>query len=128
MRFSPALLLALPALTLAADQVPLVDKLKGYWGKAVDAVTSAVPAVPSKSPLEAGAAKIAENVQHELTLQNWKDVLTTDPTVSAPATQDWIVYINGGNTTCYGFCGNTTKAWNVRLLSQFGLRSQQTRY
>jgi hypothetical protein len=114
MRFSSTLLLALPALTLAEEQVPLVDKLKGYWGKAVDAVTSAVPAaVPSKSPLEAGAAKIADSVQHELTLENWKDVVTADLTTSAPATQDWIVYVNGGNVTCYGFCGNTTKAWNV---------------
>lgn len=114
MRFTSTLLLALPALALAEEQVPLVEKLKAYWGQAVDAVTSAVPAaVPSKSPVEAVASKIAENVQHELTLENWKSVLTADPTTSAPATQDWIVYVNGGNVTCYGFCGNTTKAWNV---------------
>lgn len=112
MRLSSTLVLALPALVLAEDQVPLGDKLKGYWNKITEAVTSAVPAAPS-SPVSAGAAKIAENVQHELTLENWKQVLTTDPAASAPTTQDWIVYVNGGNATCYGFCGNTTKAWNV---------------
>ncbi|KAF2651949.1 hypothetical protein K491DRAFT_605850 [Lophiostoma macrostomum CBS 122681] len=111
MRFSSALLLALPALTLAEEQVPLFDKLKGYLNKATQAVASAVPAAPS-SPVAAGAAKVAASVQHELTLENWKEVLTTDPTASAPTTQDWLVYINGGNVTCYGFCGNTTKAWN----------------
>lgn len=106
------LVAALPALALAEEQVPLVDKIKGFWSKATAAVSSAVPAVPS--PLDAGAAKAAEQIQHELTLDTWRDVLTVDPTASAPTTQDWLVYITGGNTTCYGLCGNTTKAWNVR--------------
>lgn len=114
MRFSSTLLLALPAIAVAQDQVPLGEKLKGYWNKVASAVTSAVPAAPS-SPLAAGAAKVAEQVEYELTQENWKQVITTDPTASAPTTQDWIVYINGGNATCYGFCGNTTKAWNVRI-------------
>lgn len=113
MRVASALLFALPALTLAQDQVPLVDKLKGFWNKAKDTVSSAVPAAPS--PLEAGAAKAAEQIQHELTVDNWKDVLTVDPVANAPTTQDWLVYITGGNTTCFGFCGNATKAWNVRF-------------
>jgi hypothetical protein len=112
MRFSSTLFLALPAAALAQDQVPLVDKVKGYWNKVTNAVSSAVPAVPS-SPVAASAAKVAESVQHHLTLNNWKDVITHDPTVSAPTTQDWVVYINGGNVTCFGHCGNATKAWNV---------------
>jgi hypothetical protein len=113
MRFTTALLFALPALSLAEEQVPLVDKVKGWLGKAASAVSSAVPAAPS--PLDAGAAKAAESIQHELTLENWKDVLTADPTASAPTTQDWLVYINGGNVSCFGFCGNATKAWNTSL-------------
>ena len=113
MRFSSTLLLALPAVALAEDQIPLFERVKGFLNKAKDAVTSAVPAAPS--PLDAGAAKVAAAVQHELTLENWKDTLTLDPRASAPTTQDWLVYITGGNTTCYGFCGNTTKAWNNSL-------------
>lgn len=111
MRFSSTLVLALPALTLAEEQVPLVDKLKGFWNKATAVASSAIPAAPS--PLDAGAAKAAEHIQHELTVDNWKDVLTVDPTTSAPTTQDWLVFITGGNVTCFGFCGNATKAWNV---------------
>ena len=26
-----------------------------------------------------------------------------------------MIYITGGNKTCYGVCGNATKAWNVRI-------------
>ncbi|KAF2470648.1 uncharacterized protein BDR25DRAFT_225292 [Lindgomyces ingoldianus] len=110
MRFSSALLLALPALALAEDQVPILDKVKGYLNMAKDAISSAVPAAPS--PLDAGVAKVASKVQHSLTTENWKQVLTVDPTASAPTTQDWMVFITGGNVTCYGFCGNASKAWN----------------
>jgi hypothetical protein len=118
MRFASTLLLALPALALAQDQVPIIDRVtsevKNYWGKLTNAVSSAVPAVPlPSSPVEATTAKVAEVVQHHLTKDNWKDVMTRDPTASAPTTQDWAVYITGGNVTCFGFCGNATKAWNV---------------
>lgn len=111
MRISSSLLLALPALALADDQIRLMDKVKGYWHKAKDAVSSAVPAVPS--PVDAGAAKVVKTVQHELTVDNWQQVLTVDPTASAPTTQEWMVFITGGNVTCFGFCGNASKAWNV---------------
>jgi hypothetical protein len=121
MRFSSSLVLALPAITLAQDQFPLLEKAKGYFNQyfnqLTNAVSAAVPAVPS-SPVHGGASKVAESVQHHLTLENWKEVLTVDPTASAPTTQDWVVYINGGNVTCYGFCGNTTKAWNVSHLEK----------
>ncbi|KAF2263184.1 hypothetical protein CC78DRAFT_534196 [Lojkania enalia] len=117
MRFSSTLLLALPALAVAEDQIPLADRIKGFWNKAKEAVTSAVPAAPS--PVDAGAAKVAQRVQHELTPENWKQVLTVDPSATAPTTRDWMVFITGGNVTCFGFCGNATKAWNesVALLS-----------
>ncbi|KAF2016969.1 hypothetical protein BU24DRAFT_420008 [Aaosphaeria arxii CBS 175.79] len=117
MRFS-TIALALPAVALAQNQVPLAEQAKGWFNKLTNAVSSAAPAAPS-NPIQAGAAKVADSVQHELTLENWKQVVTADPTVSAPATQDWLIYINGGNATCYGFCGNTTKAWNesVALIS-----------
>jgi hypothetical protein len=113
MRFSSTLVLALPAVALAEQQVPLLDKVKGFFNKATAAVSSSIPAAPS-SPVEAAAAKAAEAIQYPLTLENWKEVLTVDPTVSAPATQEWLIFATGGNSTCYGFCGPVEKAWNVR--------------
>lgn len=110
MRFSSTLLLALPALALAEEhQVPLLDKVKGFFNKATAAVSSSMPAAPS-APVEEAAAKAAEAVQHPLTLDNWKDVLTMD------ATTEWLIFATGGNSTCYGFCGPVEKAWNARLL------------
>jgi hypothetical protein len=116
MRPSSALVLAFAASAVAQDQVPLLDKIKGFFNQATAAISSAVPAAPS-NPAKAASAKAAESIQHELSLENWKEVLTVDPTVSTPTTQDWLVYITGGNATCFGQCGNTTAAWNVRLPS-----------
>jgi hypothetical protein len=115
MRFASTAILALPALTLAEQQIPLLDKVKGFFNQATASVASVIPSAPSvpSAPVEAAAAKAAAAVQHPLTLENWKEVLTVDPTVSAPATQEWLVFVTGGNSTCYGFCGPAEKAWNV---------------
>lgn len=118
MRFSSTLLLALPAIAVAEEQIPLLDKVKGFFNKATAAVSSAIPAAPSDPINQAGqkaAAKAAAAVQHPLTLDNWREVLTVDPTASAPTTQEWLIFITGGNTTCFGLCGNATKAWNASL-------------
>ncbi|OCL12518.1 hypothetical protein AOQ84DRAFT_285019 [Glonium stellatum] len=117
MRFSSTILLALPALVLAQEQIPLGEKVKGWINKAQSYVSSAVPAVPS--PMDAGAAKVAKRVEHILTLDNWKSVLIANPSTTAAGPEDWMVYITGGNKTCYGVCGNATKAWNesVAILS-----------
>jgi hypothetical protein len=118
MRFSSSILLALPVIAVAEEQVPILDKVKGFFSKATAAVSSAIPAVPS-APLNAAtnkaAAKAADAIQHTLTLENWKQVLTVDPTASPPTTQDWLIFITGGNSSCFGLCGNATKAWNASL-------------
>lgn len=116
MRFSSTIVLALPALTVAEQQVPLLDKIKGYFNQATAAVSSAIPSI-SSSPIEVveniAAAKVVSVIQYPLTLDNWKEVLTVDPTASPPTTQDWLIFSTGGNSTCFGLCGNATKAWNV---------------
>lgn len=121
MRFSSTLLLALPAIAVAEEQVPLLEKVKGFFNKATAAVSSSIPAAPS-NPINAAtdkaAAKAAGAIQHTLTLENWREILTVDPTASPPTTQDWLVFVTGGNTTCYGMCGNATKAWNVRTFTR----------
>jgi hypothetical protein len=118
MRVSSSLLLALPALAVAEEQIPLLDKVKGFFNKATAAVSSSIPSMPSApvdSATDKAAAKAAAAVQYPLTLENWKEVLTVDPTVSPPTTQDWLIFATGGNSTCFGLCGNATKAWNVRI-------------
>lgn len=119
MRVSSGILLALPALAIAEEQqIPILDKVKGFFNKASAAVSSTISASMPSAPVEAAAseaaAKVVEVVQHPLTLENWKEVLTVDPTASPPTTQDWLVFTTGGNNTCFGLCGNATKAWNVR--------------
>jgi PTH2 family peptidyl-tRNA hydrolase len=42
-------------------------------------------------------------------MSNWQSLL--EPS-SEP--QDWLLYITGGNKTCFGRCGNADKAFNVR--------------
>ena len=117
MRFSSTVLLALPALTIAEQQIPILDRVKGYFNKATAAVSSAIPAVPT-APIDdatvKAASKAAAAIQYPITLENWKEVLTVDPTASPPTTQDWLIFATGGNSTCFGLCGNATKAWNVR--------------
>ncbi|KAF2090204.1 hypothetical protein K490DRAFT_35539 [Saccharata proteae CBS 121410] len=110
MRFSQSLLIALPAVALAQEQAPLADKVKGWFNKATSYVSSVAPAAPS--PVDAGAAKVAELVVEPLTLENWHSVLAPTAAASADGPEEWMIYVTGGNATCYGLCGNTTEAWN----------------
>jgi hypothetical protein len=120
MRVSSGLLLALPALAAAEEQqIPILDKVKGFFNKASAAVSSTIsasmPSAPVDTATSEAAAKVAEAIQYPLTLDNWKEVLTVDPTASPPTIQDWLVFSTGGNNTCFGMCGNVTKAWNASL-------------
>ncbi|KAK8220457.1 hypothetical protein IWZ00DRAFT_485313 [Phyllosticta capitalensis] len=110
MRVSSALLVALPALALAEDQVPLVDKVKGWFNQAQSYVSTAIPA--AATPVEAAASKIAETAVANLTLENWRQTINSSASASAAGPQEWMIYVTGGNKTCFGLCGNTTAAWN----------------
>jgi len=118
MRFSSGLVLALPALAVADEQIPLLDKVKGFFNKATAAVSASISSMPS-APVDTAtskvAAKVAEVIQYPITLENWKDVMTVDATASPSTTQDWLVFTTGGNNTCFGLCGNVTTAWNASL-------------
>jgi len=116
MRISPLISL-LPAVAVAEDQKPLFDRLKTWFNNAVpSAVPSVIPNIPN--PLDAGAAKVASIAVH-----NNLNTSTFKPTILAPALQaatakspreeEWLVFITGGNKTCYGVCENAEKAWNT---------------
>lgn len=113
MRFALSLLLALPALTVAQDQVPLGERLKGWFNKATANIQSSIPSVVP-NPIDAGASKIAEQVVHPINLSNWRDVLKPSPSALGGPPEEWMVFFDGANKTCYGLCANASKAWNVR--------------
>ncbi|KAF2760551.1 hypothetical protein EJ05DRAFT_536640 [Pseudovirgaria hyperparasitica] len=116
MRFSSTLVFALSALAVAEEQAPLADKVKGWFNKAQSYVSSAVPA-PSHL-IDAGAAKVASAVVSPINRENWKTVIRPTSALSE-GPEEWVVYVTGGNTTCFGRCANATKAWNesVALMS-----------
>lgn len=110
MRFSKALLVALPALALAEEQVPLAEKVKGWFNKAQDYVSTAIPAV--QSPIDTGASKVVQKTVANLTLENWREIITPSASAASQGPEEWLIYLTGGNKTCFGMCGNTTEAWN----------------
>lgn len=115
MRYSSAIL-ALPALALAQDQVPLADKVRGWFKQAQEYLPTAA-SVPSviPNPVDAGASFVAEAVVHELNLTNWQSIVAPSPSAQTAGPEEWMIFLTGGNTTCYGLCGNVTKEWTVSL-------------
>lgn len=118
-----AILLALPALACAQQQVPLMDQVKGWFAKASDSISSAMPssaqAPQVPNPVASGAKKIAEAKVERLTLNNWRDVLKPGAATASPGIEEWMVFTTGGNKTCHGRCERAETAWNesVALLS-----------
>ena len=120
MRVSP-LILALPALAVA-DQIPLVDQVMGWFNKATSVASSYASQVPNPSvpnPVRAGAAIVADGAVETLTLENWKEILKSGAATANPGIEEWMLYITGGNKTCFGLCEHADLEWNksVALLS-----------
>lgn len=113
MRYSSAVL-AFPVLALAQDQVPLADKVRGWFKQAQEyiQVPSSIPSV-IPNPVDAGASFVAEQYIHELNLSNWKSIVAPSPAAQAAGPEEWMIFLTGGNATCYGLCGNVTKEWKV---------------
>ena len=112
MRFIQLLPL-LPALAAAQEQVPLGDRVQGWFNKAKSYLPTATPVIPAVEKL-VEQKKIQEKTVTQFNLSNWQSLL--EPS-SEP--QDWMVYITGGNKTCFGRCGEADKSFNVRT-SQIG--------
>jgi hypothetical protein len=115
------LLVALPALA-AAQQVPFLDSVKGWFAKASESITSAASSVPSISlpnPVASGAAKIAALKVVKLDLNNYQDLLKPGAATASPGIEEWMIMVTGGNKTCYGACNRAEQAWNesVALVS-----------
>jgi len=98
-----ATLLLLPLL-VAADQQPLKEKAAGWFDKAKAYMESDVP-----SPVNAGASKVAELVVEKINIRNWQRKLAP----KLDGQEDWMVFLSGGNKSCFGQCEEVDKAWNV---------------
>lgn len=115
------LLLALPVLS-AAQQIPFLDQVKLWLGKASDTISSAIPSASTFSipnPIASGAKKIASLKVERLTLANHKDLLKPGAATASPGIEEWLIFVTGGNKTCYGLCKRAETAWNesVALIS-----------
>jgi hypothetical protein len=109
MRFT-SLVALLPAVALAQEQVPLADRVQGWFNKAKAMVPTAVPA----EPVVKLAEKVSEKNVTPVTLNNWQSML--EPASKA---QDLFIYVTGGNKTCFGRCDRADKALKVSLCATF---------
>lgn len=107
MRFTSSLVALLPAVALAQEQVPLADRVQGWFNKAKAMVPTAVPA----EPIVKLAEKVSEKRVTPVTLNNWQSIL--EPSSTA---QDWYIFVTGGNKTCFGRCEQAEKAFNESVL------------
>jgi len=85
-------------------------------------ISSAVPAASNIHPVDAAhsaaakaAGKVADIKVANLTLENWESVLQASPEAKVKGPEEWMVFVTGGNATCYGMCENATRAWNESL-------------
>lgn len=108
MRFIPLLAL-LPALAVADEQVPLADRVQGWFNKAKSYLPTATPVIPvAEKVAEVPKKVIQEKTVTPFNATNWQSLL--EPAADA---QDWLVFITGGNKTCFGRCGKAEEAFNV---------------
>ena len=98
-----ATLLLLPLL-VAADQIPLQDKVAGWFDKAKSYIPTALP-----NPIDVGAAEVAGRVVERVNVRNWQRKLLPKPDTE----EEWMVFLTGGNKSCFGRCGHVYEKWNV---------------
>ncbi|KAL1958157.1 hypothetical protein VTO42DRAFT_5012 [Malbranchea cinnamomea] len=120
MRLSSSLVL-LPALAAAQGQIPLKEQVQGWFDKAKSFfpanVPSAVKPVVDTATQQVPAAKPLEpKPVTQVTLDNWRSVLApVDP--ETPSTErELMIFVTGGNKSCFGHCQRADKAWEESLL------------
>ena len=109
------IILALPALAAAQQQIPILDQVKGWFAKATASVSTVVEKATQASipdPVAAVAAKVADLKVDRLTLDNHKELIKPGASTAAPGIETWEVFVTGGNKTCYGRCTRAETAFN----------------
>ncbi|KKK26189.1 hypothetical protein ARAM_000971 [Aspergillus rambellii] len=107
MRFIQLLVLV-PALAAAQEQqVPLADRVQGWFNKAKSYLPTATPVIPVVEKVAEPVKVVKEKAVIPFNLTNWEGLL--EPS-SEP--QDWLLFITGGNKTCFGRCAQADKSFN----------------
>ncbi|KAG9683373.1 hypothetical protein KCU85_g6938, partial [Aureobasidium melanogenum] len=123
MRFAPVVL-ALPAMAAAQQQVPLFEQAKGWFNNIVGAASSSVTSASSAAasaasgvpnPVHAAAGKVQELTVTDLTKENYNEVLKPGAATASPGIEDWMIYTTGGNRTCFGMCARADVEWTKAL-------------
>lgn len=113
------LLLALPALAAAQQQAPLLDQLKGWFAKATESISSAIPSVSPHiptNPIAAGAKKAAAALKlKRIEVSNYQDLLKPGAATASPGYESWMIFVTGGNKTCFGLCEHAETAFNASV-------------
>ncbi|KAL2215931.1 hypothetical protein M432DRAFT_593332 [Thermoascus aurantiacus ATCC 26904] len=105
MRLSPFVAL-LPALAAAQNQIPLGERVQGWFNKAKSYIPTTTPA-----PVEEAAEKVVEKTVTPVNMSNWQSILEPSSEV-----QEWLIFVTGGNKTCFGRCNKAEKAFNESVL------------
>lgn len=118
---SLSLLLLLPAITAAQTQKPLMEQVQEQLSSLQDQAQGwfekAKSYIPSSSPIDAGAAKVAQKNVHMFTVENWLSYLSPSTSDPSKGPEEWMVLVSGGNKSCFGNCVEVERAWNVRSSS-----------
>lgn len=94
---------------IAQDQVPLKEKAAGWFDKAKSYIPSGTPSIPN--PVQAAGGAYAATKVQKINIRNYQRILR--PKVSGE--EEWLIYLTGGNKTCFGRCERADGAWNVSL-------------
>lgn len=110
MYFSSLLLLVplLPSL-VSADQVPLMEKAAEWLDKAKGYIPNSGSGAADAA--DAGPAYIGERRVERINIRNWQRKLSP----KLDTEEEWLVYVTGGNKSCFGRCGHADSTWNVSL-------------
>jgi len=112
MRFSAVSLLALPLLSVVAQQESPIEQVKAqaqYW---FEKIQSFLPNPAEAHSPEAAAAKVGGKTLNVLTLSGWEHTIRSSVKASSTKPEEWWVFITGGNKTCFGHCLQSEIAFN----------------
>ncbi|KAF7586921.1 hypothetical protein BBP40_008013 [Aspergillus hancockii] len=104
------LLPILPALAAAQEQAPLADRVQGWFNKAKSYLPTATPVIPAVEKV-VEQQKVVEKTVTPFNLTNWQSILAP-----SEEPQNWLVFVTGGNKTCFGRCGQAEKSFNESVL------------
>lgn len=125
MRFSSSILLAMPIAAFAAEPEVQVEGeeslIDGYKAKFNNFLGSFGGKAATKTPEQVERYSAEHTPAGEalsvLTLNNWKDTLYSSLPEGATTSEEWWIFITGGNKTCNGFCDKAEAAYNTTAIA-----------